>query len=122
MRLAVQVQVDGSINRLDLDAPQGSYQVLKDGVGGWIEAVDLREDMTMWLNEEGKLDGLPVNVMASRMFNEAFGAGKDIMVGDAVFTGGTDDEGDTLGLTEEQAQELEAHLEEVRLTMAFLQS
>lgn len=112
MRLAVKVRVDGTHERVDLDAPEGSLKVLQSAVEGWVQAIDLREDLTMWLNEEGKLEGKPVNMMASRFFNDVFGAGHDIMVGNAIFTGGVDNEGDTIGLTDEQAEEIEARADE----------
>lgn len=36
-------------------------------VGGYIEAVRLSDDLIMWVNEEGKLKGLPLNAEATRM-------------------------------------------------------
>lgn len=101
MRLALQIKTNGEIVRLDLDAPEGSYKVLNAGVGGWIEAVALADNLTMYVNEEGKIDGLPRNPIASDHFDKVFGAGKDVIVGNVVFTGGVDDEGDDLGLTDE---------------------
>jgi hypothetical protein len=83
-----------------------SYETLSRAVGGMIEAVTLPNGLTLWVNEEGKMDGLPVNDYATRLFASAFGAGIDIIVGDAIVTGGADDEGETLGLTDEQVAEL----------------
>ena len=34
-------------------------------VGGYIEALHLNNGLIMWLNEEGKLKGLPYNIAAS---------------------------------------------------------
>ena len=83
-----------------------SYETLSRAVGGMIEAVTLPNGLTLWVNEEGKMDGLPVNDYATRLFASAFGAGIDIIVGDAIVTGGADDEGETLGLTDEQLKSL----------------
>ena len=83
-----------------------SYATLSRAVGGMIEAVTLPNGLTLWVNEEGKMDGLPVNDYATRLFVSAFGAGVDIIVGNAIVTGGTDDEGETLGLTNEQIKSL----------------
>ena len=83
-----------------------SYATLSRAVGGLIEAVTLPNGLTLWVNEEGKNDGLPVNDYATRLFVSAFGAGIDIIVGDAIITGGYDDEGETLGLTDEQVKSL----------------
>ena len=69
-----------------------------------MQAIDIATDMTMWCNEEGKLIGLPHNPYAQFMWDKAFGAHTDYIVGDVVLTGGTDSEGYTLGLTDEQVQ------------------
>jgi hypothetical protein len=87
-----------------------SYATLSRAVGGMIEAVTLPNSLTLWVNEEGKLDGLPVNEYATKLFASAFGSGIDIIVGNAIVTGGADDEGETLGLTDEQVAELLSNL------------
>ena len=79
-----------------------SLNALQEAVGGWVQAIGLKDNLTMWLNEEGKLHGLEHNSSAQRLFDRSFGAGYDLIVGDAVLMGGADEEGDTLGLTEEQ--------------------
>lgn len=86
-----------------------SYATLSRAVGGMIEAVTLPSGLTLWVNEEGKLDGLPVNEYATRLFVSAFGA-VDVIVGNAIITGGADDEGETLGLTDEEVSILVADL------------
>ena len=104
MRKALQINIDGTTNHLDLEAPEGSLRLLQGAVGGWIQAIDLSDNLTMWCNEEGKLDGLATNSFATRLFTKRFGEGTDIIVGNIVLTGGVDDEGETLGLTDEQLQ------------------
>lgn len=86
-----------------------SYATLSNAVGGYIEAVSLPNGLTLWVNEEGKLNGLPVNEYATRLFTSAFGA-VDIIVGNAIVTGGADDEGETLGLTDKEVADLVADL------------
>lgn len=86
-----------------------SYATLSRAVGGMIEAVTLPSGLTLWVNEEGKLDGLPVNEYATRLFVSAFGA-VDVIVGNAIITGGADDDGETLGLTDEQVADLLANI------------
>ena len=103
MRNALVIGVDGNTEVLDLDSSEGSLKVLQGAVGGWIEAVGLNANLTLWVNEEGKLDGLPVNNVATKIFQSVFGA-VDIIMGNVVLTGGADDEGDDEGLTEEQIQ------------------
>ncbi len=83
-----------------------SYATLSRAVGGMIEAVTLPSGLTLWVNENGKNDGLPVNEYATNLMTREFGATYDILVGNAIITGGADDEGETLGLTDEQVAEL----------------
>lgn len=106
MRNAVVIGFDTDLSVVDLDAPEGALAVLQDAVDGYVQAIDLTPTMTMWCNEEGKLDGLPNNAIATAIFQEKFGA-VDIIVGNAVITGGVDDEGETIGLTAEQVEKLE---------------
>ena len=40
---------------------------LQSIVGGYIECLYLKDNMTMVVNEEGKLDGLPFNNMATEI-------------------------------------------------------
>lgn len=77
-----------------------SLETLQQFVGGYIEAVRVNESITIWINEEGKLRGLDPN------FN-LIGNGKpyDIVVGDAIFTG-TDNEGETVSLTDQEIEEI----------------
>jgi hypothetical protein len=85
------------------------YKTLSDGVGGLIECVALSERMDLWCNEEGKNTGLPLNQLATRLFQEAHGR-IDYIAGDAVITGGIDDDGNSLGLTDEQIHEVTSYL------------
>lgn len=100
MKRAIQITTDGRINLLDITAD--SLDTLQTAVGGWVQAIDLATDLTMWCNEEGKLVGLPHNPYAQHMWDKAFGAQTDYIVGDIVLTGGADDEGYSNGLTDEQ--------------------
>ena len=99
MRKAIKISTDGILTELDLDSPEGSLKVLQTAVGGYVQAIDLNHTVTMWINEEGKLEGLPLNFHGTMFWSARFGFGTDQIVGDVVFTGGTDQEGDTLGLT-----------------------
>ena len=99
---ALQIKTTGEVVAIDITAD--SLEYLQTAVGGWVQAIDIATDMTMWCNEEGKLIGLPHNPYAQFMWDKAFGAHTDYIVGDIVLTGGTDSEGYTLGLTDEQVQ------------------
>jgi len=63
----------------------GKYFKLKELqtiVGGYIECVYLKDDMTMVVNEDGKLNGLPYNDLATKiMYKNGF---FDVIVGPAL--------------------------------------
>ncbi len=80
-----------------------SYKMLSNAVGGMIECVRLADDTDLWCNENGISEGLDLNPIASAIYDETFGVANPIL-GDVIITGGADDEGETLGLTEEQVQ------------------
>lgn len=100
MKKAIQIKTTGEVVELDITAD--SLTTLQTAVGGWVQAIDIATDLTMWCNEEGKLISLPHNPFAQFMWDKAFGAHTDYIVGDIVLTGGTDEEGATLGLSDEQ--------------------
>jgi len=77
-----------------------SYQILSDAVGGMIECVSLK-DADLWCNENGIAEGLDLNMIASAIYSNAFGAGNPV-IGNVIITGSVDAEGETLGLTDEQ--------------------
>ncbi len=83
---------------------------LQKAVDGWIEAIDLNNDLTMWVNEEYLLrNELVVNPMASALFASI--GGQQPIFGDVVITGGTDPEGYTTGLTEVPLKDLKSMVE-----------
>ncbi len=109
---AIRITTAGEVSELDLSVDL--LTVLQNGVGGWVEAVDLARDMTLWCNEEGKMNGLPHNPFAQFMWDKVFGAHTDYIVGDIVLTGGVDADGYPLGLTDEQAGIIRNIVAEVR--------
>lgn len=68
-------------------------------VGGWIEVIS-GEGWCAYLNEEGKIAGLPVNAaadsLARRLGWESLPG--DVLVGSVVFCGPLDGEGDVTGV------------------------
>lgn len=62
-------------------------------------------DVTMWLDEEGKLRGRQVNMIASQLFEEVHGA-FDLIVGDVILTADEDEHGNLLGLTDEMIDKI----------------
>ena len=75
-----------------VDIPrEGALPMLQEAVGGWIEAVSLR-DFDFYCNEEGKLTGLPVNEVATALWEEVYGP-TDVIMGDIIIVGPVDGEG-----------------------------
>lgn len=68
---ALLIPVEGPVTELDLDDGEDSLRVLQAAVGGWIEAVRLPRFIrgagraTAYVNEEGKLERLPINRRAT---------------------------------------------------------
>jgi hypothetical protein len=82
------------------------YEFLRATIGGVIESVALFGlGANIYLHEEGKLEGLDVNIRATRMaWHEHAISRSDFIVGDVVLTGGVDDEGEDVGLDPEQVE------------------
>lgn len=99
MSKAIRVTTNGGTDEWDIS--ENTLSKMQEAVGGWVQAIDLSDTLTMWCNEEGKIQRLAHNLTAQMLWDDAFGAGTDYIVGDVVFTGGTDDEGRTLGLSAE---------------------
>jgi hypothetical protein len=111
MKLGIRVTTTGAVEELDMTAD--GLQVLQTAVGGWVQAIDLDDSLTMWLNEDGKLVGLPHNPYAQFAWDKRFGVHTDYMVGDVIFTGGTDEEGATLGLDRDTADQIRMMVRQV---------
>lgn len=103
MRNAVVIKTSGTPEVVDLDIVEDELAFLQGVVGGFIQAVPASDNATLWCNEEGKIMGLlpNYNAMSRTSAHEVLLPG-DILAGDIVVTGGFDDEGETLGLSEEQ--------------------
>ncbi len=96
---AVVISTDGHKGVVEFEFRK-SYELLSNAVGGMIECVGLK-DADLWCNENGIAEGLELNMIASAIYSEAFNASNPIL-GNVIITGGVDDEGETLGLTDEQ--------------------
>lgn len=89
-------------------SPETCYTTLRDAVGGLIDCVSLpSQGLDLWVNDEGLLEGLPINPVASALwYGEGYLKEPQPLVGDVIITGVADDEGNTQGLTDEQVQGL----------------
>lgn len=88
-----------------LDITMNELEQLQKAVEGLIQPVELAELITMWVNEEGLFqDGLEFNPLASAFMQEI---GSDTpILGNAVFTGGCDEDGNTIGMAEDAMEDL----------------
>lgn len=104
MKTALRINTDFSTEVLDLS--ENEYDQLNKSVGGYIQPVDLREDLTLWCNEEGKLIGLTPNVIGTHLWEKSFGM-TDVIMGNIVLTGSNDEEGETLPLSNAWVSQLQ---------------
>lgn len=83
--------------QIDVEFEQdSSLKTLQESVGGYVQAIDLL-GLTMWINEEGKIENLPFNPFATILWEAEFGK-TDLILGDIVLTGQPDDEGFTTSI------------------------
>jgi len=75
------IKTDGTILEIEpKNKPCFSLKEMQGFVGGYIECVYLTDDKIMVVNEEGKLNGLPLNTVATKMYNNPH----DIIVGNVI--------------------------------------
>lgn len=85
---ALLITPDDTVATIDIDDRQQLEQ-LQAAVGGWIEVHALTETAALVINEEGKIQRLPVNDIATRL-TQHYDIGLvpwDLIVGPAVVVG-----------------------------------
>ncbi len=82
-----------------------SYREITQLVEGPFESLNTNYETDMWVNEIGKITGLPHNTRAQILFEKQHGQ-IDIILGPAVVTGGVGPEGETLGLSPQQIERI----------------
>lgn len=96
MMTAVVIPADGMPPR---EVEVEDWRDLGKAVGGWIEiAPTPGAPFTMYVNEEGKINGLPFNARANRLANR-YRTWEDPLVGDAVICGPADEDGNDTPFT-----------------------
>lgn len=91
-----------------IDKKGDSLDILQAAVAGLIQAAPQNDDsLTVWCNEEGKNDGLPLNERATKLWTELWGGEiDDVIVGDVAITGGGDRNGKTKNISVKWANAL----------------
>ena len=88
---------------------QSQYEFVRSHIRGMIEPVYLNNNAIMYVHEEGKLLGLPINRHANRLlfnFNRRMLQLGDFIVGTAVIVGEVDTVGNHRNLTAMQRQQI----------------
>ena len=112
MKTTVVITVQGDVSLMDIS--DYSLERLQEAVEGYVQAIDLSDELTIWCNEEGKMLNLCHNPYGQAFWEKSYGR-TDYIVGNIVLTGGTDSEGETLGLTDEQILKINETIAEVAL-------
>jgi hypothetical protein len=96
---AVIVKTSGEVFEVNAEG----LSEIQRAVGGYIEAIKAGSIGSGFVNEEGKLKGLPDNVIATAVWHRANKIHKfsDYLVGDVLFCGLPDDEGNSQDITED---------------------
>lgn len=91
MIIALHIRSDGTQELFEYDPRNGGLEELQARVGGWIEAAPVfNSRLSMYCNEEGKIDGLPLNLRASMLLDPN---ARDVIAGDVVVVGAPDADG-----------------------------
>lgn len=101
---AIKVEPSGKVSRIEIN----SYDDLNKAVGGYIEHFMFGEDHSAYVNEEGKIIGLPENFLATQLCEE-YQVGlhrDDVIVGNMVILGPVDEEGEDTDINEALAKKL----------------
>lgn len=103
--ILIPAEISEPISEFELeDDGQGYLRPLQELVGGMIETVrwdDAPGNATVYMNEEGKLEGLPPNARATYLLrNIGMGVG-DYIAGNLVLIGLDPREGETVSLTDD---------------------
>ena len=68
---------------INLPSKKLTLEELQTFVGGYIELVKLNREEIMVVNEDGKLYNLPVNIIATTIYQKVIPS-KDVIVGDVI--------------------------------------
>ena len=93
----VRIPVEGAVEFIETPTDTLSEDI-HEFVAGYFQCIPLSDSIYLWVNDDGKLIDLPANPTAQRLWDAAYGAGSDYVVGNAILTGGADRHGNTLGL------------------------
>lgn len=64
---AVVVETDGAVREVEWDCDGGVLRELQEAVGGYVDVVALDQGLDMWVNDEGLVNGMSANWLASAL-------------------------------------------------------
>ena len=103
-KTALVVASDGTQSTLDVETEFLSK--MQTAVDGLIQPIDISDTITMWVNEEFLFrNSFEPNLLGTAMYQSIGGDG--VIMGTIVFTGGTDSDGNTLGLSMKEFLEIQ---------------
>jgi len=91
----IRISADSKVDELAVDF--SSLEDTQKLVGGLLQVIDFSPTLSAWMNEEGKLMQLPVNLSATKVWEFFFGF-SDVLCGDVLFSGGVDSDGNVVGI------------------------
>lgn len=95
------INTDGTVTHDDPSA-EDELETVQTRVGGYIQILPVQfHGCGIFLNEEGQMLDLDRNRLAEAVFNWP-----DMLLGNAVITGGTDEDLDTVGLSDQQLERI----------------
>lgn len=97
----LKIATTGEMVVVDLGNKFAGLQELYQATSSDIVQMVQLDDLTMWVDEEGKFNGKEQNELATKMFWDVFGP-YDVIMGDALITGDEDADGNLLGFTDDQ--------------------
>ena len=109
---AIIATTDGKLEVKSFE-PGESYGMIKEAVDGYFDCIRIPSiGVDMWVNDEGKILELDPNPFGTALWVHEYGM-TDIVMGNIIITGGADEEGETLGLTQDQINALFNAVDEV---------
>lgn len=114
MILALHLRADGTHEFFEYDPRDaGCLALLQEKVGGWLEVAPTADrNLAMYCHEEGKIRGLPPNVLATAFLEPG---NPDVIMGDVVLVGPPDREGYDTSLPEALREVAEISDQRVKL-------
>ena len=95
--LMLTCNTDNDIDVIEVEEGR-TGNAIRDAVDGLYDCIHIPSlGVDMWINDEGKLEGLPINANGTALWVSQYGM-TDIIVGNIVVTGGVDEQGNTLGI------------------------